>query len=93
MKTTELISGARSPKQDMQERSRVPPILTLCHSPLGHLRHGTAMVTPIKTLAWDGSLRTQKTQLCSHLGNRGQGESFKSHSQDFGFKQTRKKIE
>ena len=40
------------------------PLLYL-HSPLRHPRHGTAMVTPIKTLDRDGSLRTTKTQLCS----------------------------
>ena len=30
----------------------------------GHPRHGTAMVTPIKSLDRDGSLKLQKTQLC-----------------------------
>ena len=34
--------------------------LLFCHSPLRHPRYGTAMVTSIKTLDWDGSLRTQK---------------------------------
>ena len=40
------------------------PLLHL-HSPLRHPRHSTAMVTPIKTLDRDDSLRTQKTELCS----------------------------
>ena len=76
--------------------SRYPPLLHCHYSPLTHPRHCTKMVTRIKTLDRDGSLRTQKNAALrlrdasplgmhypsSHIRWQRSGGTFLSHAQD-----------